>query len=63
MSHVLSKATSRLAAWLRRYRPPSERAALFSELSARELREYGLRCCPRGSVQDRRIYDLSLLGF
>jgi hypothetical protein len=62
MSNVLSKAASGLTAWLR-HQSPSESAGLFSELSARELREYGLRCCALGSIQDRRIYDLHLLGF
>jgi len=60
---LLSEAASRLADLLRKYRAATDRAAFVADMSARELREYGLRCCPPGSVADRRIDDLRLLGF
>jgi hypothetical protein len=63
MSDLLFQAAIRLAGLLRRSRSGSERVASFAELSARELREYGLRCCAPGSIQDRRISDLRLLDF
>jgi hypothetical protein len=63
MSDLLTQVVSRLAGLLRKHRSPSERLGSFADLSARELREYGLRCCPLGSVENRRIYDLHLLGF
>jgi hypothetical protein len=63
MSDLLFQAAGRLAGLLRKHRSPNERYGSFAEMSARELREYGLRCCPLGSTANRRIYDLHLLGF
>ena len=60
---LLSEAASRLAALVRKYRVRTDRAAFVADMSARELREYGLRCCPLGSAQHRRVCDLRLLGF
>jgi hypothetical protein len=60
---LLPEAANRLAALLRKYRASTDRVAFVADMSARELREYGLRCCPLGSAQHRRVYDLRLLGF
>src|SRR5579871_378378 len=32
-------------------------------MNVRELREYGLRCCPPGSIRDRRAYGLDFWVF
>ena len=58
-----SEAASRLAGLLRKYRAPTDRAGFVADMSARELRENGLRCCLLGSVADRRVHDLRLWDF
>lgn len=50
---LLSEAATLFVGFVRTYRVSKERAGYAADLSARELREYGLRCCPPGSVEDR----------
>jgi hypothetical protein len=59
---LLSEAATLLPELLRKYRARKERVGSTAELGARELREYGLRCCPPGSMRDRRVYDLGFWG-
>lgn len=59
----LSEAATLMARAIGSYRAAKKHAGCAGDLTARERREYGLRCCPPGSIQDRRVHELFFWSF
>ena len=62
-AQLFSEVAVFVAGLIFKYRATKERIGSVADMSARELREYGLRCCPPGSVQDRRATELRFWPF